>query len=81
MHGMVQGVFFRDSCARAARAAGVGGWVRNRGDGTVEAWFEGPPAAVESMVDWCRHGPPHADVEAVDVTTDSPAGLETFRIQ
>lgn len=81
VRGSVQGVFFRDSCARAARAAGVGGWVRNCGDGTVEAWFEGPAPAVEAMVAWCRHGPPHARVDGVDVTADSPAGLETFRIQ
>jgi len=78
---VVQGVFFRDSCARQARAAGVGGWVRNRADGTVEAWFEGPPEAVEAMVGWCRNGPPHAQVDRVHVVADSPAGLESFRIQ
>lgn len=81
MDGFVQGVFFRDSCARQARAVGVSGWIRNRADGTVESWFEGPPEAVETMVSWCRHGPPHADVAAVAVSTHSPAGLETFRIQ
>jgi acylphosphatase len=77
----VQGVFFRDSCAREARAAGVAGWIRNRPDGSVEAWFEGPPASVDALVDWCRHGPPHADVDGVEVIEDSPTGLEAFRIQ
>jgi acylphosphatase len=79
--GDVQGVFFRDTCARQARAAGVAGWVRNRADGRVEAWFEGSPEAVEKLVGWCRQGPPHADVSGVDVERDSPAGLESFRIQ
>lgn len=79
--GRVQGVFFRDSCAREARAAGVTGWVRNRADGRVEAWFEGDSRAVERLVRWCRQGPPHADVAGLEVQADSPAGLETFRIQ
>ncbi|HTJ76696.1 MAG TPA: acylphosphatase [Acidimicrobiales bacterium] len=81
VHGRVQGVFFRDSCAREARAAGVGGWIRNRSDGAVEAHFEGPEPAVDRLVAWCRHGPPRATVTGIDVREDSPAGLESFRIQ
>jgi acylphosphatase len=79
--GHVQGVFFRDACAREARRLGVAGWVKNRGDGRVEAWFEGNAQAVENLLTWCRQGPPHASVAGVEVTTDSPAGLEGFRIQ
>ena len=79
--GRVQGVFFRDACARRARAEGLAGWVRNRGDGRVEAWFEGDPQAVEYLVTWCREGSAQARVEAVDVAAVSPAGLEDFRIQ
>jgi len=79
--GRVQGVFFRDSCARRARAEGVGGWVRNRPDGRVEALFEGSPQAVENLVAWCREGPAQARVTGVEVEQDSPAGLERFRIQ
>ena len=40
VHGLVQGVFFRDTVRRKALAAGVSGWVRNRPDGTVEAVLE-----------------------------------------
>ncbi len=79
--GRVQGVFFRDSCARLARAEGVTGWVRNREDGWVEVWLEGTPRAVEKLVTWCRQGPTHAQVTGLEVAGDSPAGLETFRIQ
>jgi acylphosphatase len=79
--GRVQGVFFRDTCARTARAAGVAGWVRNCSDGRVEVWLEGPPQAVENLVAWCRQGPPRAWVSGVEVGADSPAGLEGFRIQ
>ena len=79
--GVVQGVFFRDSCRRQARAAGVSGWVANRPDGRVEALFEGPPAAVERLVAWCREGPAHAQVEAVEVFDEDLSGVEGFRLR
>ncbi|MFI7061203.1 acylphosphatase [Kribbella sp. NPDC050124] len=80
VHGRVQGVFFRDSCRREARSAGVAGWVRNRPDGTVEALFEGPEEAVERMVDWAAHGPPYAAVDHVDVVEEPPSGRTSFDI-
>jgi acylphosphatase len=79
--GVVQGVFFRDTCARRARAEGVAGWVRNRADGRVEAWFQGEAPAVENMVRWCRSGPPRAEVAGVSVEAVDPAPLDVFRIE
>ena len=81
VRGDVQGVFFRDSCAREARSHGVAGWVRNRADGRVEAWFEGESSPVENLVRWCRQGSRQARVDGVDVTEESPASLDDFRIQ
>lgn len=78
--GRVQGVFFRDTCQREARAAGVRGWVRNRPDGTVEALFEGEPQAVEQMVAWARSGPPQAAVTGVEVTSVPASNATGFRI-
>jgi acylphosphatase len=80
-HGMVQGVFFRDTCRRAAKAAGVTGWVRNRRDGTVEAVFEGSDAQVGAMVDWCRAGPPTARVVRLEAHTERVEGLTSFEIR
>lgn len=80
VHGLVQGVFFRDSCRREARDARVGGWVRNRPDGAVEALFEGAEDDVQRMLDWVRHGPSHARVERVDVVDEQPTGHTTFAI-
>jgi acylphosphatase len=81
VHGNVQGVFFRDSVRRAADQAGVAGWVANNDDGTVEAVFEGDEDAVESMLAFCREGPPRADVERVDVSEEEPEGLSGFEVR
>ena len=81
VRGRVQGVFFRDTCRREAAAAGVSGFVRNEPDGTVLAVFEGAPDGVRRMVDWCRTGPPSAQVSGVDVTDEAPTGETGFRVR
>ncbi len=79
--GRVQGVFFRDSTRQAAERRGVAGWVRNTGDGTVEAVFEGEPDAVEALIELCRAGPGHATVERLDVAEEEPEGLSGFQVR
>jgi acylphosphatase len=81
VHGRVQGVFFRDSCRTEAWAAGVTGWVTNAPDGTVHARFEGSPDSVERLVAWVHDGPPHADVERVDVHEVPVEGLRSFEVR
>ena len=78
VHGRVQGVGFRFSLVRVAETRGVAGWVRNRGDGSVEAVLEGPSAAVDSVVRWCSRGPRGAEVERVEVVEEQPEGLRGF---
>jgi acylphosphatase len=73
--GDVQGVGYRAWIERAARAAGVRGWVRNRLNGDVEALFAGPPDAVEALCAACWRGPAHARVENVEVAEADPAAL------
>ncbi len=77
----MQGVWFRDGCQEEARARGVRGFVRNRADGAVEAEFEGPEAAVDHVVAWCRHGPPRARVDAVDTERIATVGEPGFRVR
>jgi acylphosphatase len=80
-HGRVQGVFFRDSLRRAAQREGVAGWAANRPDGIVEAVLEGEEDAVERLVELCRGGPGHAEVERLDVDDEAPGGLHGFEIR
>jgi acylphosphatase len=59
----------------------VAGWACNLADGTVEVEVEGPPAAVERVVAWCRHGPDQARVDRVDVEPRDPIGERAFRVR
>ena len=81
VHGVVQGVFFRDTVRRQASIRRVAGWVRNTCDGTVEALFEGEPEAVESLVALCHEGPRGARVDRVDVFEEEPGGVRGFSIR
>jgi acylphosphatase len=79
--GRVQGVFYRAEARDHARTRRLGGWVRNRSDGRVEAVFEGARPQVESMIDWCRKGPPLARVTSVEVSWESPVGQIEFGVR
>jgi acylphosphatase len=80
VRGRVQGVGFRQSLAARARSLGIAGSVANLPDGSVEAVFEGPRDRVESMIEWCRRGPPGADVREVEEVREPPSGELEFRI-
>jgi acylphosphatase len=67
--GIVQGVGFRYAMAAQARLLGVGGWVRNRRDGSVEAMIAGDAAQINEMLAWSRIGPAGAAVDDVLVET------------
>lgn len=81
VQGRVQGVWFRASTREQASRLGVLGWVRNRDDGAVEIHAEGAPGAVASFVEWCRQGPPLAQVETVDIDWVPPQDLTSFEIR
>jgi len=65
--GIVQGVNFRRYTQLNARQLGVNGWVRNLPDGRVEGCFEGDAAAVGSLLEWCRSGPPSGRVDSLEI--------------
>ncbi|MDD5447979.1 MAG: acylphosphatase [Actinomycetota bacterium] len=79
--GKVQGVFFRFETRDVAQSLGLGGWVRNLPDGSVEAVFEGEGKAVERAIEWCRRGPSLAQVKDVQVNWEKPEGETDFVIR
>ncbi|HJU62317.1 MAG TPA: acylphosphatase [Candidatus Binatia bacterium] len=63
--GSVQGVYFRASTVEQARRLGLSGWVMNCADSSVEVVAEGEIEQLEKLTDWCRRGPPGAQVKEV----------------
>jgi acylphosphatase len=72
--GIVQGVNFRYYTQRQALKYSITGWVRNLPDGSVAAVFEGEEQDVEAMVQWCRQGPPSAQVTELIVQPEEYRG-------
>lgn len=77
IEGRVQGVNFRMATFQEADRLGVYGWVMNKPDGSVEAFFEGDADKVDEMVQWCRKGPPAASVTNVTVSEEEATGRYT----
>ncbi len=79
--GRVQGVFYRADTCEQARALGLGGWVRNKPDRTVEVVVEGSRGNVEELIVRCRQGPPMAEVMGVAVAWEDYTGeYQEFKI-
>ncbi|MFM7087321.1 MAG: acylphosphatase [Cyanobium sp.] len=81
VRGRVQGVGYRISCLRRAEELGLGGWVRNREDGSVEVEAEGDPLRLGELLLWCEHGPQGAQVSSVSSTPIAPNGSDWFEIR
>lgn len=81
MNGRVQGVGYRAACRDRARELGLGGWVRNRGDGSVEVQAEGPVQQLGELRLWCDKGPAGAQVNGVSVTQIGSTGDDWFELR
>lgn len=79
--GRVQGVGYRMSCCRQATALGLGGWVRNRLDGSVELEAEGPTQRLLELLLWCEKGPATAKVTGITTTVIPPTGSDWFEVR
>lgn len=75
--GRVQGVSYRAYALRKATELGLGGWVRNVTDGTVELVAEGNPEPLGALLDWCWQGSPWAQVQAIDARWSDATGEHT----
>lgn len=78
--GLVQGVYFRAGTQAEARKLELAGWAKNLPDGRVEVVACGAEAALAALAEWLEHGPPRAEVDAVeaeDIDCEPPADFTT----
>ena len=80
--GVVQGVGFRYSTRNAGEQFGLSGWVRNRPDGTVEVWAQGPELQVSQFMLFLETGPRHARVTSLTtVEVEEDQTLRGFEVR
>lgn len=78
VRGKVQGVGYRAWLAGEAETCGLGGWARNRRDGTVEAVLSGSDDIVAALIEKCRLGPGMARVSGID---NQPATEDMLKLR
>jgi acylphosphatase len=78
--GRVQGVWYRAKTKDRAGALGIGGWIRNNPDGSVEAVVEGEDQPVFDLINWMGVGPQLARVDRIDEETIPLNGYDEFTI-
>lgn len=82
IYGKVQGVSFRYHIKELAYSLGVDGWVRNRIDGSVQAFLQGENIPVGQLIDWCRKGPAEAVVDSIDYSDSAiDQALSGFKVR
>jgi acylphosphatase len=79
--GRVQGVYYRASTVKQAKALDITGWVRNLPDGKVEVFACGNAAQLERLQEWLWQGPPAAKVEQVDAKVVPWQELADFAVK
>jgi acylphosphatase len=79
VQGRVQGVGFRYFVERAAARLSLGGYVKNRADGSVEVLAVGGAAQLEKLREALQKGPTIArvdDVEESEAASEPVAGFQ-----
>ena len=81
VRGDVQGVGFRFFVQNKASNLGLTGWARNRSDGTVEVYAEGPAARLSELAAALHAGPRLAEVRGVEEMDEALEKLSSFSIR
>ena len=83
VRGRVQGVGFRWFVEREAKQLGLGGWVRNNEDSTVECVAAGPEEKVATLRSRLEQGPRASRVDRVDeaAADQSAESYKVFEIR
>ena len=78
--GKVQGVFYRQSTREKAKELGITGTVENLDNDDVEIIATGTIEQLDRLTDWCKQGPPRANVTDIIITSLSLQSFNGFSI-
>jgi acylphosphatase len=78
--GKVQGVYFRQNAKEKAIELGLTGQAKNLRDGNVQIMATGTQEQLDAFTDWCKKGPPRAEVSGLEVLEIPLKKFEHFRI-
>ncbi len=76
LQGKVQGVGFRWFIKHHASKLNILGYVKNKQDSSLEAYFDGPDESINKMLELCKKGPPGALIDKMDISEQN--NNETF---
>lgn len=79
--GKVQGVFYRQSTKEKAIELGLTGRVKNLRNGNVFITATGTHEQLSAFTDWCKKGPPQAEVTDVEIEEIPLKNFDNFRIE
>lgn len=71
IYGNVQGVFFRDFAKKKSKELNVSCETENMSDGTLEIIFNGEEKNIQHAIEYCKSGPPLAEVDRIEVTRET----------
>ena len=72
--------WYRASTERKAKELGICGIVKNEADGTVFAEIEGNEEQIKKMIDWCKKGPPLANVTKIEKEVGDLVNYDSFNV-
>ena len=79
--GKVQGVGFRYWIQNLAISNNIGGWVKNKLSGEVEALIIGQQKEVQKLIKQCKTGPSSATIQNIQINDyDQDYSKEGFNI-
>ena len=80
VRGNVQGVFYRKSTAQKAVELNITGTVKNKPNGDVEIIASGTEEQLLELEQWCKIGPPAANVLGLKSTIIEDQYFSSFNI-
>jgi acylphosphatase len=79
--GSVQGVGFRFNTVQKAQHLGIGGWVKNLSNGSVEVFAEGEEKQIEEFIAFLKKGPFGSRVTKINFEKKIMHGLTNFEVK